>query len=68
MHIGGEYDAQRITLDHFTLLAQAIHFSPSGMRQRVVAITESMIKVLGDMPIQNTVEEDLSKCIKKRCR
>jgi serine/threonine-protein kinase HipA len=67
MKLGGEYDANRITLKQFELLAEEISLSKSGVRKRVIELTESTIKALEKMDIRNKVEAELSQLIKKRC-
>lgn len=67
MKLGGEYNADRITVKNFEILAEEASLAKLGVRRRVFELTESVIGVLEKIEIRGQVEQEISQLIKMRC-
>jgi serine/threonine-protein kinase HipA len=67
MKLGGEYNADKITIKNFENLAEEASLSKQGVRGRVFELIESIMGVLEEIEIHNQVEQEISQLIKMRC-
>ncbi len=65
MKIGGEYNIGSINIKHFEKLAEEIGFSQKAVRDRVIHMSEKILKELNDS--DNPVERKITEIIKFHC-
>lgn len=65
MKIGGEYNINSINIGHFEKLAEEIGFSRRAVRDRVILMSEKVLKEINYS--ENPVERKITEIIKSHC-
>lgn len=68
MKIGGEYQAEKITIKHFESLAEEIGFARPQVKKRVLQLAENILEKISSVTIEHKVSHAVSELIRKRCQ
>jgi serine/threonine-protein kinase HipA len=67
MKIGGEYEINKITPEHFDHLSSEISFSKSEVRIRILKLCEKVINVINETRYSHKEQINIANLIRKRC-